>query len=255
MPASSSAASVAVRLVVPRDFLSPRDVSVGRAGRRGPTRAKGSQRAPRRRRRGGADGREVQCAVFPAGSYLGMYHPTTAARPRRTTRDAIRSVLAVVIERAQAAPGLLQPHVIVGKEQRGQHLVQLTGDPMDWRPCRRIVDRVAEIGHLQPFQPVRQDRRFVAGELDRDLWLFQPSPTPSDRRLNLRRQPTDRQLLNIDQPSQGPDTCRYLSSTLPSRLIANCLRNPSTIAVPGDERSPHAGTTTISTSTSAGTHA
>ncbi|MER7098057.1 hypothetical protein ABT368_33555, partial [Streptomyces althioticus] len=30
---------------------------------------------------------------------------------------------------------------------------------------------------------------------------------------------------------------RHLSSTFPSRLITNCLRNPSTNAVPRDERS------------------
>ncbi|MGA4967095.1 hypothetical protein, partial [Streptomyces pseudogriseolus] len=35
--------------------------------------------------------------------------------------------------------------------------------------------------------------------------------------------------------------CRHLSSTFPSRLIANCLHNPSTNAVPRDERSQSPG--------------
>ncbi len=73
------------------------------------------------------------------------------------------------------------PRAAGGRHQR--RLVELAGDSMDRCPCGRIIDRVAEVGGLQPLQPVRQDRRFVQGYLDLDLWVIQPGPTPLNRRI------------------------------------------------------------------------
>lgn len=39
-------------------------------------------------------------------------------------------------------------------EQLGKGLVECSGDPMDRRPDRRIVDNSAEVGHLELLQPV-----------------------------------------------------------------------------------------------------
>ncbi|MFJ9591065.1 transposase [Streptomyces acidicola] len=107
-------------------------------------------------------------------------------------REVRRQQLAEEIEEIFHGSGCTygSPKVLIELVRRGwrvsvntvaKRLVERSGDPMDRRPDRRIVDNPAEVRHLELLQPVRQHQCLVTRELDRDLAIAHAHPYGSAR--------------------------------------------------------------------------